>query len=256
VRSPPSLSRLLEFPVAGGVGLLAAAVTVLQMNGRSIEPLTMSSAAFHGEPWRFFTCILPHADFLHLAFNVYWLWVFGALVESVYGHARTLGIVLLLGAGSMAAEYALFHGGIGLSGVGYGLFGLLFVLGGRDRRFLGAVDEQTTKVFVGWFFVCIVTSALHVFPVANVAHGVGALLGGLLGEALAPPASGPLVPVRRGLRGEPAAVPRAGLRRVLAVTGLVVCIAASLAGASVFRDAVNLAELAPWLRFARDLVAT
>jgi membrane associated rhomboid family serine protease len=240
LRPTPSVSRLLDFPVAGGVGLLATAVTLLQMSGRSIERLTMSSAAFHGEPWRLFTCILPHADLLHLAFNVYWLWVFGTLVEDVYGHVRALGIVLLLAAGSMAAEYSLFDGGIGLSGVGYGLFGMLFVLGSRDRRFLHAVDDRTTKLFVGWFFLCIATSVLHVFSVANVAHGLGALLGGLLGEALAPIVSGPLTPVRRGLRGEAGPAPGAGLRRGLALAGLVLCVAASLAGASVYRAVVNL----------------
>jgi len=44
--------------------------------------------------------------------------------------------------GSSAAEFALFQGGIGLSGVGYGLFGLLWVLSWHASDFAGGVDSQ------------------------------------------------------------------------------------------------------------------
>src|ERR1700737_2406893 len=34
--------------------------------------------------WRFFTCGLIHADFLHLAFNMFSLYLFGQLVEEKF----------------------------------------------------------------------------------------------------------------------------------------------------------------------------
>ena len=120
----------------------------------------------------------PHGDPLHLIFNLMWLWLFGTLVEEVYGHLRTLAILALLEAGDDRAEYAFFRGGIGLSGITYGLFGLLFVLSRKDRRFINAVDARTTQFAVGWFFLCIATTVAGVWRVANVAHGVGALIGG------------------------------------------------------------------------------
>jgi predicted lipid-binding transport protein (Tim44 family) len=102
-------------------------------------------------------------------------------VERVYGHLRAAGIFELLAFGSALAELALFDGGVGLSGVGYGLWGMLWVLERRDLRFAGAVDRRTSQTFVVWFFVCIGLTVTKVMPVANVAHGVGAVMGALLG---------------------------------------------------------------------------
>ena len=186
MRSPPPLTEYIAFPVTSGIALLAIAVTAFDKLGhRSIEPLVMSSAAFQREPWRLFTSALPHGDLLHIAFNVYWLWVFGTLIEEVLGGIRMLGLVVLLACGSAAAEYALFSGGIGLSGVGYGLFGMLWVLSRKDKRFREGVDDRTVQLFVLWFFLCIGATITKVYMVANVAHGVGALLGILTGAAIA-----------------------------------------------------------------------
>jgi hypothetical protein len=81
----------------------------------------------------------------------------------------------------------LARGGIGLSGVGYGLFGLLWVLSRRDERFRDAIDARTVQLFVGWFFFCIAATLSNVMPVANIAHGTGAVLGILAGLAIALP---------------------------------------------------------------------
>jgi len=47
--------------------------------------------------------------------------------------------------------------------VGYGLFGLLWVLSRRDERFRDSIDPRTVVVFVVWFF-CIATTLTHTFP--------------------------------------------------------------------------------------------
>jgi tetratricopeptide (TPR) repeat protein len=144
----------------------------------------MSFRAWHGELWRLFTSALPHVGILHLLFNLYWLWVFGSAVEATFGHLRTAAIILFFEIGSATAEYALFEGGVGLSGVGYGLFGLLWVLSRSDRRFRDAVDAQTIGLFVAWFFLCIALTARGIWAVGNVAHGMGMVQGILLGFAL------------------------------------------------------------------------
>jgi membrane associated rhomboid family serine protease/Flp pilus assembly protein TadD len=209
--------------VAGGVGLLAAAVTAMTLGGRwSIERFDIGPTAFRGEPWRLLTATLPHLDVVHLGFNVYWLWVFGTLLEEVLGHARILGLVALFAVGSGAADYALSSGGVGLSGVGYGLFGLLWVLSSRDKRFAGAVDARTAQLFVVWFFFCILTTYLGVFGVANVAHGAGALLGILVGLGMSASAS--------------------TRRRIAATAAVPVLVGAALAGATVLRPRVNFSH--------------
>jgi tetratricopeptide (TPR) repeat protein len=97
-------------------------------------------------------------------------------------------LVLLFAIGSGSLDFAFAQGGVGLSGVGYGLFGLLYVLSRRDERFKESLDKRTINLFVGWFFICIFTTVTHVFNVANVAHASGALLGLLAGYAIVLPA--------------------------------------------------------------------
>lgn len=227
-RETPPLTKLPAYPITAGVGLLATVVTLLTASGKwELARFEMSPRAFTGEPWRLVISALPHVldlgrlDVIHLPFNLTWLWIFGTLIEDVFGHVKTLALFLLLAAGSMAAEYALFRGGIGLSGVGYGLFALSWVLGKRDQRFAGAVDARTTRLFVGWFFFCIVATVTKMWAVANVAHGVGALLGALVGVAIAPRQQG---------------------FRVAALASIGAVLAFSWAGATTLRPRVNLSH--------------
>ncbi len=182
--APPSLKNIPHYPVTAGVAAAAIVVTGMWWSGQSVDGFVMNGRVWANfELWRALTCTLPHANFIHLAFNLYWLWTFGTLVERVYGHLRCAGIFLLLAFGSSLAEFTFLSGGVGLSGVGYGLWGMLWVLEKRDARFADAVDYQTSRLFVIWFFLCITLTIADVMPVANVAHGVGAGTGALLGLA-------------------------------------------------------------------------
>jgi membrane associated rhomboid family serine protease len=179
---PPPLSQSPRYPITTCILALALVAAFRCLNGHDINPVFLSNAGdCLREPWRLFTATFFHIGPLHLIFNLYWVWVFGTLIEGRFGHAAMLGIFVFLAAGSMAAELAFFHGGVGLSGVGYGLFGMLWVLSSRDNRLCGAVDRQTVQLFVAWFFFCIITTITNWFPVANVAHGAGCALGALLG---------------------------------------------------------------------------
>jgi membrane associated rhomboid family serine protease len=182
MRAPPPITKFLSFPVTGGLAILAIAVSVAWWTKQApVAALEMSPAAWTGQPWRLWTCALPHGDVLHLVFNVYWLWVFGALIEESFGSLAMLGLCLVLQGGSAAAEWAVARGGVGLSGVGYGLFGFLWVLSRWNTRFADVIDRQTIQLFIGWFFFCIVLTVFDVYPVANVAHAMGAMLGVMIG---------------------------------------------------------------------------
>lgn len=182
---PPSLKHVPRYPVTAFVAGVAIAATGLWWSGRNVDALMMDVRVWDKlELWRAFTSTLLHVNVVHLAFNLYWLWVFGTVVERVYGHVKTFGIYLLLAFGSALAEFSFLSGGVGLSGVGYGLWGLLWVLERRDARFAGTVDRQTSQTFVIWFFACIVMTITDVMPIANIAHGVGAVMGMLLGLAM------------------------------------------------------------------------
>lgn len=171
-------------PATALVGLAAILFTGWYWAGNDAARWVLDARAFHGEPWRLFTSAFLHADIFHLAFNLYWLWVFGSRVEAIWGSTRTAALYAVLAAGSNEMEYAVLDGGIGLSGVGYGLFGLVWMLEKHDPRFRGAIDRRTTEVFVGWFFICIVLTATKYLPVANFAHAAGWALGALVGAAV------------------------------------------------------------------------
>jgi GlpG protein len=187
----PSLPRWKEiphYPVISGITILAVGVTIAWWAGGNISPLFESAEIRRGQLWRFATSVLPHLDILHLAFNLYWLWALGTTVERVYGHFRTVLVLLLFATGAGSLDFAFAQGGVGLSGVGYGLFGFLYVLSQHDERFKESLDKRTINLFVGWFFLCILTTAIHLLNVANVAHAAGAVLGSLLGYAVVFPA--------------------------------------------------------------------
>jgi len=167
---------------------VAAALATLYYGSDPAGPVRYLIAdgedVWRGEVWRFLTCVLPHVNLLHLVFNLYWLWRFGRAVETWMGSVAYAGFVALVAAGSSSADFLISQGGIGLSGVGYALFGLLYALR-RDKAFAAEqMHPQIVNLFVGWFFLCILLTYTKVMPVANVAHGAGAILGWLVGKSI------------------------------------------------------------------------
>ncbi len=181
MRPPPKWTEFASYPVTSAIAILTAAITVAWWFGVDISKALETAEIRRWELWRLLTSIFPHLSPLHLAFNLYWFWVFGTVVERTYASARTVGLLLLFALGSSSVDFALAEGGVGLSGVAYGLFGLLWMLSRRDDRFRNAVDDRTISLFVVWFFICIGTTVTGLMPVANVAHGTGAVLGVLMG---------------------------------------------------------------------------
>ena len=137
----PKLTEFPKYPVITVVSLLAIAVTIAWWMKVDVSALFESPQIRRGQWWRLLTSVLPHLDVLHLIFNLWWLWIFGTTVERVFGHLNTILLFLLFAIGPNALQYAFSDGGVGLSGIGYGLFGLLWILSRRDPRFAGAIDE-------------------------------------------------------------------------------------------------------------------
>ena len=179
--------------------LVAAAViaSASEFMGKDQSFLHEDPYLLASQPWRLFTSTLLHGGWLHLAFNVYWTVRLGFVLESVFGPLAMLGIYLFLGFESSAAQFAFDGPSVGLSGIGYGLFGLMWILHRFHPRYRAILDPSTQQLFVVWFFVCIALDFLEIMPIGNVAHGSGAALGALLGWTLTP--LGPPRWVRIGL---------------------------------------------------------
>lgn len=216
----PSLAEAPSLPVTTGTILVCLALFAL-VDSTAADAVILDVRAFESQPWRLLTSCLLHGNLFHLGFNLFWMWRIGALIEHQLGHGRLAILMVLFGAVSGAAEYALGSvGGIGLSGVIYGLFAFTWVLDTIVPSFRGVLDRYTIGVFIAWFFLAVILTELGLINIANVAHGVGALCGALMGWAMA----------------------LLDWRRWVAATGMMLLTVGALAGATVGRPLVNLSR--------------
>jgi len=117
------------------VGAIALSYLIQLLVPNYEESLWISGAEFdQGQYWRLITVALVHGGFFHLGFNLYALHVLGSPVELYFGATRYV-IVLLISLifGSLAS--ALFNdpytASVGASGMVFGLFGALGLIGAR-----------------------------------------------------------------------------------------------------------------------------
>ena len=126
------------------------------------------------QPWRMITTVFTHANFIHIALNMYTLWIFGMLLEPLLGRARYLALFLISGfAGSLGVLLIASptQPVVGASGAIFGMFGAFFVI----QRRLGG-DSTQLLVLIG---INLVIGFIPGLGIAWQAH-VGGLIGGAL----------------------------------------------------------------------------
>lgn len=145
-------------------------------SGSLINDGSVSRAAIaHGDYWRLITAGFLHAGLIHLAFNMFSLWVLGNILEPVVGRLR-FGLIyfvsLLAGSfGALLLEPTAPT--VGASGAIFGLMGAALVV----MRNAGISPMQSGLGF--WLGL----NLLFTFTAANVS--IGGHIGGLIGGAVA-----------------------------------------------------------------------
>jgi GlpG protein len=141
-----------------------------------------------GRYWALVTTAFVHFEIWHVAFNVYWLAVLGSRVEVELGSLRFLAFVFAAAAVSSTFQLAASGAtGIGFSGVGYALFGLMWTARSRYPAFRQAVTDRVVQLFIGWLFACFLLTYTGALEVGNAAHVSGLLFGaGVAGAFLLP----------------------------------------------------------------------
>jgi GlpG protein len=142
-----------------------------------MDPFVEDSSDLWQQPWRLFTAHFLHADVFHLVFNLYWTWLFGRLLEPRLGALRFAALAAFVMLGVSLGCIAFDRGGIGLSGLGYGLWAFLLAGARRSPMLRGLLDRRTHLLFIGWFCVCIVLTLTNIWSISNWGHGLGAALG-------------------------------------------------------------------------------
>jgi membrane associated rhomboid family serine protease len=153
-------------------GIGASVTQAIQYAGLYSYPPGTTAVGF--EPWRMLTTVFAHASFIHIALNMYTLWIFGMLLEPLLGRARYLALFLISGfAGSLGVLLIANPGQpvVGASGAIFGMFGAFFVI----QRRLGGDSTQLLVLIA----INLVIGFIPGFGIAWQAH-VGGLVGGAL----------------------------------------------------------------------------
>lgn len=168
------------------VNVIVFAIGLLFKSGLSWFELPSSFGLFLGKPWAIITYAFIHYDFLHILFNMLWLYVIGRMFLNLFSAKMAINIYFL---GAMA-------GGL-LFMLGYMLFPSLF---GANSSLVGAsaavrallificayMPNQDVRFFVinlKLWHVGLVIVILDIFGLfglnagGNLAHLGGALLG-------------------------------------------------------------------------------
>src|SRR6476619_4314005 len=129
-------------------------------------------AVANGDWWRLVTSGFLHAGFLHIAFNMFVLFVLGRILEPAIGSARLLGIYfvsLLAGSfGALLVDPQTLT--VGASGAIFGLMAATFVIARRR-----GVDQVASQIGF-WIVLNLVISFAS--PQISIGGHVGGLSAG------------------------------------------------------------------------------
>ena len=132
-------------------GLVIACVTIylVQMALPSLgAQFAFVPAVASSQPWRFMTTAFLHASLMHLAFNMWALWVLGSALEPILGRWRFAALCALSALGGSTMIYWLasptapaswLTSTVGASGAVFGLFAALFIIQRRFGRDTSAI---------------------------------------------------------------------------------------------------------------------
>jgi GlpG protein len=152
----------------------------VQVEGRWVwYPNRGLTAIPDGEIWRVVSPIFMHLSWLHILMNMYWTYQFGRIMEWSRGSIRLLIFVVAVAVISNFAQYWWkdpFFGG--MSGVGYGQFGYLWMKSKYDPSAGIRLPPNLVFIFLLWLVICMTGL---VGPIANAAHFIGLVAGMAIG---------------------------------------------------------------------------
>ena len=118
------LDSLARGPGSQATFTICASAIMLSIGGWTkpgLEPFVLDARAFSSEPWRLLSTHFVHVNVIHLYCNLAGMWFLGREIERRLGAPLLIGICLFIMLGTSAVVQAFDRGGIGLSGLLYGL---------------------------------------------------------------------------------------------------------------------------------------
>jgi len=141
-----------------------------------------------GEVWRLFTPMFVHFSWLHIVFNLLWVWEIGRRIEHVHGSWAMFAVVMVSSLAANVLQYLMsppsFFGG--MSGVVFGLLGHALIWSKlQPTRSMGVPNG--VYIFMLVYLTIGFTGAIDLLGLGTIANGahLGGLLGGLATGGLA-----------------------------------------------------------------------
>jgi membrane associated rhomboid family serine protease len=141
----------------------------------------------NGEWWRMITSTFVHLGLIHLGFNMYVLYLYGPVVERMYGSLEYGLIYLLCGAGGriLTILWDPTQFAAGASGAIFGIIGLLFAVSRRHHAVLGR-EARSMMAGIGSYLVFLLIFTFVMPRISWTGHLGGLIVGFVLGWLLPP----------------------------------------------------------------------
>jgi membrane associated rhomboid family serine protease len=175
----PRMTRVVQALIAINVAVAFLGATIVQ------DSVLQSLFAFRQGPlaqtwWSAFTYMFLHAGLLHLAFNMYTLWIFGPRLEHAWGSRSFALFYLWCGIGG-AVFHAIF-GGLGpMIGASAAIYGVMLAYAmhwPKDEIYFFGVLPMRVATMVGIFLgLDLMRGVMGGSGVAYFAHLGGAAFG-------------------------------------------------------------------------------
>lgn len=146
-----------------------------------------------GEVWRLFSPMFVHFSWLHIVFNLLWVWEIGRRIEVVHGSWAMFAVVMVSSLAANVLQYLMSAPGFfgGMSGVVFGLLGHALIWSklqpstSSPQKDMGVPNG--VYIFMLVYLAIGFTGAIDLLGLGSIANGahLGGLLGGLATGGLA-----------------------------------------------------------------------
>ena len=121
----PRLTPAVQWLIAINVAIYFLRLTLVRQSDMVAALAFKSPGDLTQRPWTIVTYMFVHAGFLHLAFNMWMLWLFGPRLEQAWGQRSFSFYYLLCGLGGWLADLLIVHNGTPLLGATAAIFGVM-----------------------------------------------------------------------------------------------------------------------------------
>lgn len=168
--------------------LLSAAIVVIYLLQLGFPPVTgLSFVAVDvlREPWTMLTSVFLHSpgDYMHLLNNLFFLAVFGFMLENIIGTRKFLGLFLSAGVFANLSAFLFYPTTpvLGASGAISGIVAALAVVRPRDIGLFWGVPVPMWAALLGWVATNVAGAAATGGGIAFEAHLFGLAFGAAAG---------------------------------------------------------------------------